>query len=689
MKRSFRLNIGSLNVRGLGNNLKRKAIFKYFRDHQLDVILIQEAHCTRKTIKLWECEWGASKWIASSGCSNARGCAILLNNKQVKVVKTFTDHEGRYVIANIEIDEAKYTICNVYAPNEDSPNFFKGMIKVIEKHATENIVIGGDFNLTMNPAVDRADGVRNNYKSLEILNEFICENNMCDVWRTRNPNKRSYTWYKRSNRDHRLASRLDFFLVNAGVANKTKQTNITSSSKSDHCMITLEIIDNELRRGPGVWKFNDSLLKDVNFVQKMSQEIEDNKSKCQHSKLSDTEKWEYVKSKCRKFSQSFTRDRSKNKKCLLKNLHQLKHVLLDESTRVNEEEIINQISEKIKMIEDDIVQGSIYRSRCQWVNKGEKMSKYFFSLEKRKYANKTMRAIFLKDGTICTHQQTILKEQATFYEELYRTDESIAFNISNETGIKLTQQQKLLLEKEISFEEVKTSLFSMSCDKVPGCNGLTVSFYKAFFDNLKDPLWRMYQEVLDKTGVFGNSSKKGLISLIPKHQKDTRKLQNLRPLTLLCTDFKVLAKTMATRLKEVLPHIIGEQQNGFMAGRHIQDNIVTTMDVIGHVYQSGKQAVVITIDFEKCFDRIEHRSIYSALRYFNFGERYIGWCKIFFTDLLICTQNAGFQSEFKKKTRGVNQGCNLSPFLFLICGEIMAHLIKNNPYIRGVKVGRI
>ena len=110
------------------------------------------------------------------------------------------------------------------------------------------------------------------------------------------------------------------------------------------------------------------------------------------------------------------------------------------------------------------------------------------------------------------------------------------------------------------------------------------------------------------------------------------------------------------------------------------------MDIITHINQHKLRAVIVTVDFEKCFDRIEYGSMLAAMRYFNFGEKFVSWVGIFFTNILLCTQNAGFVSELFCKTRGCNQGCNLSLFCFTICAEIMAHLIKNNPKIRGIKM---
>ena len=89
----------------------------------------------------------------------------------------------------------------------------------------------------------------------------------------------------------------------------------------------------------------------------------------------------------------------------------------------------------------------------------------------------------------------------------------------------------------------------------------------------------------------------------------------------------------------------------------------------------------------KCFDRIEHHAIFSAMKYFGIGDRFINNVKVFFTDIFVCTQNPGYVSDFiKKKTRGTNQGCQISPFLYNLIGEVLAQEIRNNPKIKGIKL---
>ena len=123
-----------------------------------------------------------------------------------------------------------------------------------------------------------------------------------------------------------------------------------------------------------------------------------------------------------------------------------------------------------------------------------------------------------------------------------------------------------------------------------------------------------------------------------------------------------------------------------MEGRQIQNNLRKTVDVISHIYQSGKQMIIVSIDFEKCFYCIEHNSLFAAMQYFNIGEKYIQWISSFYNQFQVCMQNAGFLSSLFPKTRGCNQGCNMSPFCYIICREIMSHLIKGNPDIRGIKM---
>ena len=456
-------------------------------------------------------------------------------------------------------------------------------------------------------------------------------------------------------------------------------------------MITLNIIDKTLARGPGIWRMNERLLRNADFCDKMKAEIKSAKEDISKTKMDDIDIWEYVKKRCHTFAQQYTKNVSQIKKNLYNNLLSLRYELqhvgvnnLNANCKRQHIDTYDMVNDKIKELENERLQSSIYRTRQKWANQGEKMTKMFFSLEKRNYVNKTMFTLIKESGEICTNHREILEEQLRFYKELYTSDPEVKFTLRNVGDHRLTADQNKMLDQDIQWSEIVKSIWEMKTDKVPGCDGLGLGFYRHFLTEIKDLLWNMYQNVL-KCGKFGLSSRKGIISLLPK-KKDPRYIKNLRPLSLLNYDFKILAKVLATRMKLVLPDIISEEQCGFTPNREIHDSLRNTIDIITHVYQSGKKAVIISIDFLKCFDRIEHESIFETLKYFNFGAKFIEWSKIFFNDILFCTQNAGFTSDFTKKERGINQGCTYSPFCFTVCGELMCQLIKSNPNIKGIKI---
>ena len=675
-------------MRGLANKVKRKAIFKYFKDTSLDVIFVQESYCTDKNIKLWEAEWG-NKWLYSPWTNQSRGTAIIVRpNLNCDIEEVLNDKNGRYVIANIKIDDSRYTLCNIYAPNEDDPNFFRDTFKTMGKYATENIIIGGDFNLTFNVSKDRKNTTKNNNNAAKYVKEFMSENDLCDIWRNLNMDDERYTWFKRMN-NVMLASGLDMFIVSQGVANKTKNTSIAGATRTDHSLIKLEIVDEKFKRGPGNWKLNVRLLEDEKFYESMSQNIIECKATLKKTDKSRTKCWEILKTSCKKCAMEYSKNSTRMKKDLLKNLYQLRYEWkMDQcQTFIQNDEMVDLVNNKIELLEKEQVEGAIFRSRCKWSDEAEKMTKYFFALERRNYNNKTMFAVIPENGQLSRCQKTILKEQEKFYRELYAKDTNVRFTITNTTGIMISNEQKRELDTDLTWLEIVKSIKELPEGKVCGSDGLPIEFYTKFLELFKEELWAMYQEVVTN-GILGHSARKGLMALLPKGNCDPNYIKNYRPLTILNTDYKVLAKTVATRLKRVLPDIIGDQQNGFMEGRNIQSSIRETIDIVSHINNTKQKAVIVSIDFLKCFDRIEHDSIYNALRYFNFGEKFISLIRLFYTEFRVCTQNAGHASELFAKTRGINQGCNVSPFCFNVCSEIMAHLIKNNPLIHGIKIGQ-
>lgn len=113
------------NARGLNNFEKRKQLFSLLKYKQIDVILIQESHGRDSVKNMWQSQWGGNV-VFANGCPDSRGVMILFKRGlSIEMGKKIMDPNGRYIITEMTIDQYRFVLCNVYAPNTDLPEFLK------------------------------------------------------------------------------------------------------------------------------------------------------------------------------------------------------------------------------------------------------------------------------------------------------------------------------------------------------------------------------------------------------------------------------------------------------------------------------------------------------------------------------------------------------------------------------------
>ena len=141
---------------------------------------------------------------------------------------------------------------------------------------------------------------------------------------------------------------------------------------------------------------------------------------------------------------------------------------------------------------------------------------------------------------------------------------------------------------------------------------------------------------------------------------------------------------LTNRLKPHLTTVIGTQQTGYVPGRFIGFNISKLIDLLNYLECENISAILMNVDFEKCFDSIEHNALLESLRFFNIGEYFISWVKMLYCNFEFCILNNGKHSSYTPQHRGVHQGSALSGPLFIYTAEILALMVKNNPKIKGI-----
>ena len=686
----------TLNVRGLRNRVKRRSIFCFLKDQNCDVYFLQETYSEQKDEIIWRGEWGGDI-LFSHGSLHSRGVCILMNPALNYTFENIhKDQTGRIISIDLYFNENKLSLCNVYVPNDQRQQqaFLHNLSTFLMSNTDiENLLIGGDWNISLQ-AIDKKGG--SPWKpttSREQLVTMMEEFDLVDVFRAKNPNKKSYTYESKA---LKLYSRLDFFLLPQHLIHLVEQIETLVSNAPDHRAVKLKFKCSNNRRGPGLWKFNNSLLDDeeyVNLIRGSYSSISEKYAGQEDKRL----KWELVKLELRGLTIPYAKNKAKNLRkkekdlqTRLSNLDQLISNSVD-SAQVNYLEVeYFQLKQELCLIYENKGKGSIVRSKTKWTEQGEKPTKYFFNLERRNYNHKTIRELKYPDGTLVTKEDEILKEIEIFYNDLYTSSTSVenalfqSF-IANLEIPKLEDSVSSELEGEITLRECKDILCTFSSGKSPGEDGFTWEFYNCFFDLLGQDLVDCFNASY-RAGEMSLSQRRGVITLIPKEDSDLSTLANWRPITLLNLDYKIASKIIARRLEKVLALLINPDQTGFIKGRYIGQNIRLINDILEQTKLQNIPGILLQLDFRKAFDTIEWEFIQRTIALFNFGESIQRWISIFYTNTESAVLNNGFCTNYFSLSRGVRQGCPLSPYLFVLAVELLACKIRQDKEIQGIKV---
>ncbi|MGL5244158.1 MAG: RNA-directed DNA polymerase, partial [Sarcina sp.] len=196
----------------------------------------------------------------------------------------------------------------------------------------------------------------------------------------------------------------------------------------------------------------------------------------------------------------------------------------------------------------------------------------------------------------------------------------------------------------------------------------------------------MYNEIFKKKELDQRMSM-GLMKLIYKRKGDKKSLKNYRPITMLNGDLKILAKILSNRLKNVLPKIIETNQAYGVIGRDIADTTSSIRDIMSILKENERKGYIISLDFEKAFDRVEHDFLFAILEHFGFGENFKEWLKILYKNITTRVKCNGFLTDPFKITRSIRQGCPLSAQLYTLIAEPLGMIIKKDKEIKGIKFG--
>ena len=343
--------------------------------------------------------------------------------------------------------------------------------------------------------------------------------------------------------------------------------------------------------------------------------------------------------------------------------------------------------------ERQAAKGAAIRCRCKWLAEGERCSRYFLSLEQGRRAPPGDLAVQTADGTqVLEGRVPIAREVRKVWSEIFtepaatpeaaKISSDVANKYLNRWRPRLSRAARAALERPITVEEGEEAVHLMRAAAAPGPDGLPASVLQLHWD-LLGPLWLAMVLEGERLRSLPEAVTAGLLVLLAKSQAAVRKAAENRPITLLNADYKLLTGIMARRLNKVIGAVVGELQTGFIAGRFIGDNVILTRDYLHWLKQRNEQRAVLFLDFQKAYDRVRWEWLWQVMETVGISGSFLHLTQACYANPTVKVTLEGVALGRLHPSRGVRQGCPLSPLLFALTIEPLHYALVTDPAIHG------
>ncbi|RVX01391.1 LINE-1 retrotransposable element ORF2 protein [Vitis vinifera] len=267
-------------------------------------------------------------------------------------------------------------------------------------------------------------------------------------------------------------------------------------------------------------------------------------------------------------------------------------------------------------------------------------------------------------GLVLKNAESIIEEILHYFEKLYTSPTGESWGVEGLDWSPISEESALRLDSPFTEEEISKTIFQLDRDKAPGPDGFTIAVFQECWDVIKEELVRVFAE-FHRSRIINQSTNASFIVLLPKKSLSKR-ISDFRPISLITSLYKIIAKVLSGRLRGVLHETIHYTQGAFVQGRQILDAVLIANEIVDERRRSGEEGVIFKIDFEKAYDHVKWDFLDHVLE--KKGAK--GWVKA---------------------SRGLRQGDPLSPFLFTLVADVLSRMLmraEERNMMEGFRVGR-
>ena len=693
------------------------------RDDKIAILALQETHLSQEqTDNINTMFQDTLHVLASADPENhtSKGVALVINKRLLGVCDI--DHyellPGRALLASIPWNpQNRINILNIYAPNDPTSNaalwesIHNGIINLPQPD-----VILGDFNFVEDP-LDRLPAHFDNPMIIDNWQSLKSHLSLMDGWRATFPSSLNYT-FAQSARQGGHQSRIDHIYIQDSMLQFSKEWEIGPSPiHTDHHMVSVRISKQNMPFiGKGRWTLNPTLLRDREVINSIAEEAAQLRSSLDHYETHRTDQdnpqiaFKHFKDKAVAILRNRARKIVPMAKQRIEKLKENLRQVLNDTTIPDDDRLLLscELRERINTVRQSIHDSTRDRSHLKIRIESESPTSGLWARSGKESKTRDVITELQTLDSPPDNPQYINRSRdmadlaQNYYENLQQKDlsppdarnEAIE-NILSKINISLPEDERERLDQKISLEEVCSTLKDLPNGKATGLDGLPYEFWKWLGptpikrvdgdpSNFNECLHTVFLDIQRYGIAPGTNFTEGWICPLYK-KKDRRDIANYCPITLLNSDYKLFTKILALRLASSAPHIIHENQAGFIPGRVITDQICLTQMILHYAEATEENGIIVALDQEKAYDKIAHDYLWLTLEKYGLPPSFINTVKSLYESAETLVIINGDSSSTFKVTRGVRQGDPLSCLLFDIAIEPLADLIRQSNLV-GFKV---